>query len=172
MQANFLWLVVPHHNLWVWCQTFISWCCIEYTSPITRFELQTGVISTVCTGSYKSNYHTITITTDPMKIWNCQVSWKIDSRKIFVIVIIAITNLYRIHCSPNIRTTNYYRIYFSSNITITHLSWIYFSSNITITKIDIGFWNCSSSVKWFWFGFCSFYIFLSRYKYILIAKNR
>jgi hypothetical protein len=26
---------------------------------------------------------------------------------------------------------------------------------------DIGFWNCSSSVKWFWFGFCSFLIALS-----------
>jgi hypothetical protein len=40
---------------------FIAWCCIEYTSPWTWFELTTlVVINTDCTGNCKSNYHTIT----------------------------------------------------------------------------------------------------------------
>jgi hypothetical protein len=39
---------------------FIIWLCIEYTSPWTGFELTTlMVIGTDCTGSCKSNYHTI-----------------------------------------------------------------------------------------------------------------
>ena len=40
---------------------FITYkCCIEYTSPWTGFELTTlVVIGTDCTGSCKSNYHTI-----------------------------------------------------------------------------------------------------------------
>jgi hypothetical protein len=43
---------------------FITWYCIEYTSPCTGFELATlVVIGTDCTGSCKSNYHTITTTT-------------------------------------------------------------------------------------------------------------
>jgi hypothetical protein len=43
---------------------FITWCCIEYTSPWTGFKLTTlVVISTDCTGRGKSNYHTITATT-------------------------------------------------------------------------------------------------------------
>ena len=37
-------------------------CCIEYTLPLTGFEFTTlVVIGTDCTGSYKSNYHTIMI---------------------------------------------------------------------------------------------------------------
>ena len=45
---------------------FITWCCIEYTSPWVRFELtMLVVIGTDCTGSCKSNYHTITTTTAP-----------------------------------------------------------------------------------------------------------
>jgi hypothetical protein len=40
---------------------YITWCCIEYTSPWTGFELTTlVVIGTVCTFSCKSNYQTIT----------------------------------------------------------------------------------------------------------------
>jgi len=43
---------------------FITWCCIEYTSPWTEFELRTlVVIGTDCTCSCKSNYHTISTTT-------------------------------------------------------------------------------------------------------------
>ena len=39
-------------------QTFITWCCIEYTSQWTRFKLTTlVVIGTNCTGSCKSIYH-------------------------------------------------------------------------------------------------------------------
>jgi hypothetical protein len=38
----------------------ITSSCIKYTSPRAGFELITLVmISTNCTGSYKSNYHTI-----------------------------------------------------------------------------------------------------------------
>ena len=38
-----------------------------YTSPWSRFELTTSVVmSTDCIGSFKSNYHTITATTDPL----------------------------------------------------------------------------------------------------------
>jgi hypothetical protein len=41
-------------------------CCIDYTSPWTRFECTTlFVIGTGCTGSCKSNYYTITTTTAP-----------------------------------------------------------------------------------------------------------
>ena len=37
-----------------------------YISPWSKFELTTSVvISTECIGSYKSNYHTITVTTAP-----------------------------------------------------------------------------------------------------------
>ena len=32
---------------------------VKYTSPWAGFELTTKVIDTDCTGSYKSNYHTI-----------------------------------------------------------------------------------------------------------------
>ena len=44
-----------HYKFWK------IWCCIEYTSPWTRIELETlVVIDTDCIGSCKSNYHTIT----------------------------------------------------------------------------------------------------------------
>ena len=46
---------------------FITKCCIGYTSPWTGFELTTSVvISTDCTGSCTSNYHTIKTTTAPV----------------------------------------------------------------------------------------------------------
>jgi hypothetical protein len=45
---------------------FITYCCIEYTSWWTRFELTTlMVIGTDCTESCKSNNHTITTTMAP-----------------------------------------------------------------------------------------------------------
>ena len=41
-------------------------CCIEYAFPWAEFKLTTlVVIGTGCTGSCKSNYHTITITKAP-----------------------------------------------------------------------------------------------------------
>ena len=41
-------------------------CCIKYTSPWTGFKLTTLVdIGTDCTGSCKSNYHTIMTMTAP-----------------------------------------------------------------------------------------------------------
>ena len=41
---------------------FITYCCIEYTSPLVGLKLTTlVVIATDCTGS-KSNYHAITTT--------------------------------------------------------------------------------------------------------------
>ena len=43
---------------------FVTYCCIEYTSPWTGFEL-TKLIGTEYTGSCKSNYHTITTMTTP-----------------------------------------------------------------------------------------------------------
>jgi len=47
---------------------FITLCCIEYTSPWTGFELTTlVVIGTDCTGSCRSNFHTITTTTWTLK---------------------------------------------------------------------------------------------------------
>ena len=47
-------------------RNFIKWCCIEYTSPWTVFELTTSmVIGTDCVGSCKSNYHAITTMTAP-----------------------------------------------------------------------------------------------------------
>jgi hypothetical protein len=45
---------------------FITYCCMEYTSPWTRFVLTNEVvIGTDCTGSFKSNYNTIRTTTAP-----------------------------------------------------------------------------------------------------------
>ena len=53
---------------------FITWCCIEYTSPWAGFELSTlVVIGTNCIGSCKSNYHTIITTMASTSInswWN------------------------------------------------------------------------------------------------------
>ena len=41
---------------------------IMYTPPLLRFELATSVvIGTECIGSCRSNYHTITTTTVPLK---------------------------------------------------------------------------------------------------------
>ena len=45
---------------------FITQCSIEYTSPCTGIESTTLVVTgTDCTGSCKSNYHTITTKTAP-----------------------------------------------------------------------------------------------------------
>jgi hypothetical protein len=45
---------------------FITWCCIEFTSPWAGFQLTTlVVIVTDCTGIWKSNYHTMTTSTAP-----------------------------------------------------------------------------------------------------------
>ena len=53
---------------------FITKCCIEYTSLWAGFELTTSVmISIDCTGSCKSNYHTITTTTAPSVL--CSVDY-------------------------------------------------------------------------------------------------
>ena len=42
-------------------KNFITYCCIEYTSPWTGFDLTTlVVIGTDCIDSCKSNYHTTT----------------------------------------------------------------------------------------------------------------
>ena len=44
--------------------------CIKYTSPLTGFELTTLVmIGTDCTGSCKSNYHTISWSQWPLYHW-------------------------------------------------------------------------------------------------------
>jgi hypothetical protein len=46
-----------------------------YTSPWSRFKLTTSVvIGTDCIGSCKSNYHTITTTTAPFIIRECNVT--------------------------------------------------------------------------------------------------
>jgi hypothetical protein len=50
--------------------TFITYCCIEYTSPRAGFELTTLVeIATDCIGSCKSNYYKITTTTAPVGLY-------------------------------------------------------------------------------------------------------
>ena len=51
---------------------FITYCCIEYTSPWTGFELATLVVmGTDCIGtcSCKSNYHTIKTITPFLIMW-------------------------------------------------------------------------------------------------------
>ena len=46
---------------------FITQLCIGYTSPSAGFELTTLVVIGIdCTGSCKSNYHTMTTTTAPI----------------------------------------------------------------------------------------------------------
>ena len=58
-------------------QTLSHKCCIEYTSPWKGFELATFVvIGTYYTGSYKSNYHTITTRTAPIT-WSWLCFWSI-----------------------------------------------------------------------------------------------
>jgi uncharacterized membrane protein len=53
-----------HRHFSKWVTNFITLCCIEHTSPWAEFELSTLVMmGTDCTGSCKSNYHTITTTT-------------------------------------------------------------------------------------------------------------
>ena len=48
--------------------SFITYCCIEYTSPWAVFELTTlVVISTDSIGSCKCNYHAMTTTTAPSR---------------------------------------------------------------------------------------------------------
>ena len=48
---------------------FITFCCIEYTSPWKGFELTIlALICTGCTDRCKSNYHTITTMTAPIDI--------------------------------------------------------------------------------------------------------
>jgi hypothetical protein len=47
---------------------FIIYYCIEYTSSWSGFELTTLVIDSDCTGSCKSNYHTIATKTNPFKL--------------------------------------------------------------------------------------------------------
>ena len=56
---------------------FITYkCCIECTSPWTWFELTTlVVIVTDCTGSCKSNYHTIKTTTLPISRPGAPWNW-------------------------------------------------------------------------------------------------
>jgi hypothetical protein len=65
---------------------FITYCCIEYTLPWTGFELTTlVVIGTDCTGSCKSNYHTINTTTATHKrlwhslYWHSKKKWRFFS---------------------------------------------------------------------------------------------
>jgi hypothetical protein len=50
---------------------FITYCCIEYTSPWKGFELTTlAVIGTDCTGNCTSNYYAITTTMAPEQTSN------------------------------------------------------------------------------------------------------
>jgi hypothetical protein len=56
---------VPRENHRPVANHWQTWSHIDYASPWPRFELRTlVVIGTDCTGSYKSNYHTITATTE------------------------------------------------------------------------------------------------------------
>ena len=69
---------------------FITWCCNEYASPWTGFELTTlVVIGTDCTGSCKSNYHAITTTTAPLSFFKvaslkCQ-TWLVFVQQLWII---------------------------------------------------------------------------------------
>ena len=64
---------VPRENRWPFAshwQTLSHNVVSKYTSPWMGFELTTlVVICTDCTGSCKSNYHTITTTTVPGLLW-------------------------------------------------------------------------------------------------------
>ena len=73
----------PHWNLLAngqWATAnFKPWCCIGYIAPLAGFELTTLlVICTDCTGSCKSNYHTIMATTPPPIIL-CMLSRKVHT---------------------------------------------------------------------------------------------
>jgi len=63
---------------------FITWCCIDYTSPLKGFELTTLVVIGIdFTCSCKSNYHTITTTTGPIKVWTPKHQ-PLDGRPLFL----------------------------------------------------------------------------------------
>ena len=58
--------------------------CIEYTSPWSGFKLTTlMVIGTDCTGSCKSNYHTMMTTTASQILYNNQndIIWNLVTFK-------------------------------------------------------------------------------------------
>ena len=64
---------------WRKLTNFITYRCIEYTSPWMGFELTALVmIGTDCLGSFTSNYHTIMTTTAP--ICNLKVSFVANYR--------------------------------------------------------------------------------------------
>ena len=66
---------------------FITYWCIEYMLPWTGFELTTlVVIGTNCTGSCKSNYHTITIRTVPSECWNFIYNIMIISQQTIILL--------------------------------------------------------------------------------------
>jgi hypothetical protein len=67
---------------------FFTYCCIEYTSPRTGFELTTlVVIGTDCTGSCKPNYPMITTNMAPVNLRYSTIQWnmiKTLSNKLFI----------------------------------------------------------------------------------------
>ena len=66
---------------------FITLCCIEYTLPWMVFELTTlVVIDTDCTGSCKSNYHTIMTTTASLYVMTMKKISHITSLNLFAVV--------------------------------------------------------------------------------------
>ena len=67
----------------------ITLCCIEYTSPWSRFELTTlVVIGADCKMYCLSNYHAIMTTTVPVKTINHQVILAVTSSRRWMYVII------------------------------------------------------------------------------------
>ena len=88
---------------------FITQCCIEQSAPCAGFELTTlVVIGSVCTGSCKSNYHTIMTTTAPKnKEYSTSViqSAKSNSKRNHVIITIQI-HFY--HCPLQILTISHF----------------------------------------------------------------
>ena len=93
---------------------FITWCCIEYTSPSTGFKLTALVVIGIdCTGSCKSNYHTTTTAPRYDKITTKNLWDQLLCSELTGVQIIQI-KLRKISCTENFLKFGLYRILFCS----------------------------------------------------------
>jgi hypothetical protein len=73
-------------------ENLITQCCIECTSPWAGFELTIlVVIGTDCTGSCKSNYHTIMTMTAPSKRFTSSICFEHIFQKVHISNLCSIT---------------------------------------------------------------------------------
>jgi hypothetical protein len=91
-----------------------TYCCIEYTSSWTEFELTTlVVIGTDCTGNCKSNYHTWFVFSDNIFCSNINtdinISWTTSLGQIYDVLSPSKTTIYNVlgDLVPNVGRNKY-----------------------------------------------------------------